>query len=416
MTTTATDTPVVNPARSRAWPLALASLALLVLLGTLSAGIILSRQQSRSHILSTFALRGSSSATFVSEFLMQQATHEQQAAQQFLAGGRVSRERFRLVVAAFGSGAAMLLDSSGRLLDVVPSDPALIGPSDRRPLRPPHGRRAGQARDLERRALGGARHAGDRDRRALLDPAGPARVQCRLQRLELGARALRGAHGPLSPARGAARRRQRACGRRQPGTTREHARRRRIPRSRVRPPTPRTAPVAGARTPTTFADTPVAGTSWRLLIAVPNSRLYASIAGWTQFVPWLVLALVSILGALLVALFAPLAQPTARGSPPLSATLAQIARTDALDRTAQPTRARRAPRARGRARTAPQRAAVGADDRPRSLQADQRPLRARGGRSRPVRARRLHARRVARRGHLWALGWRRVPRRAAGHR
>jgi diguanylate cyclase (GGDEF)-like protein len=88
-------------------------------------------------------------------------------------------------------------------------------------------------------------------------------------------------------------------------------------------------PVAGATTPTTFADTPVAGTPWRLLIAVPNSRLYASISGWTQFVPWLVLALVSILGALLVALFARSLSDRARLTA-LSATLEQVARTDTL--------------------------------------------------------------------------------------
>jgi diguanylate cyclase (GGDEF)-like protein len=328
MTTTATDTPVVNPVRSRAWPLALASLALLVLLGTMSAGIVLSRQQSRSQILSTFALRGSSSATFVSEFLMQQATREQQAARRFLRGGQVSRERFQLVVAAFGSSAAVLLDSSGRLLDVVPADPALTGhqianryahlaeaeqgklaisnvvPSAARgtpvtaiavPFSTSQGRRVfSAAYNASGSALGRfVEHTIPYRQHEVLLVDGNGRLvaaspQTRATTLEQADPAL---------ARAAA-----------------HASH---------------GPVAGTVTPTTFADTPVVGTPWRLLIAVPNSRLYASISGWTQFVPWVVLALVSILGTLLVALFARSLSDRARLTA-LSATLSQVARTDTL--------------------------------------------------------------------------------------
>ena len=61
--------------------------------------------------------------------------------------------------------------------------------------------------------------------------------------------------------------------------------------------------VAGAATPTTFTAARVPGTAWRLVIAVPNTRLYASIGGWTAVLPWLVFALMSVLGVVLVALF-----------------------------------------------------------------------------------------------------------------
>ena len=325
---TATDTPVVSAARGRAWSVALASLALLVLLGTMSAGIVLSRQQSRSHILSTFALRGSASATFVSDFLMEQATHEQQAAQQFLAGRQVSPQRFQLVVAAFGSSAAVLLDSSGRLLDVVPADPRLVGqsiatrythlaeaeqgrpaisnvvPSAARatpvtaiavPFSTSQGRRVfSTAYDASNSALGHfVQHAVPyREHEVLLVDgnghvvaASPTTNAITLAQADpaLARAAARASHGS----------------------------------------------VVGAATPTTFADTPIAGTPWRLLIAVPNSRLYVSISGWTQFVPWLVLALVSILGALLVALFARSLNDRARLIA-LSSTLEQVARTDTL--------------------------------------------------------------------------------------
>jgi diguanylate cyclase (GGDEF)-like protein len=312
----------------RAWPLALASIALLVLLGTLSAGIVVSREQSRAQILSTFALRGSSSAMFVSEFLMQQATREQQTAQQFLSGGHLSPARFQLVVAAFGSSAAVLLDDSGRLLDVVPSDPALVGrpiaaryahltaaeqgklaisnivPSAARgtpvtaiavPFSTPQGRRVFSA----------AYNASNSALARFVEHTIPYR-QHEVLLVDANGRVV-----AASPATSAT-----TLAQADPALARAAARASR-------------GAVPGAKTPTTFADTPVAGTPWRLLIAVPNSRLYASISGATQLVPWLVLALLSILGALLVALFARSLADRARLSA-LSTTLEQMARTDAL--------------------------------------------------------------------------------------
>jgi diguanylate cyclase (GGDEF)-like protein len=328
MMTTATDTPGVNPGCSRAWSVALASLALLVLLGTLSAGIVLSRQQSRSHILSTFALRGSSSATFVSEFLMEQATHEQRAAQRFLAGGKVSPERFRLVVAAFGSNAAVLLDPTGRLLDVVPSDPALVGQ--------PIASRYAHLSEAEHGELAISNVVASAARGT---PVTAIAVPFSTPR---GRRVFSAAYAAASSALGRfvehtipyhqhevllvdANGHVVAASPTTSATTLAQA----------DPTLARAAAhashgsVPGAATPTTFADTPVAGTPWRLLIAVPNSRLYASISGWTQSVPWLVLALVSILGALLVALFARSLSDRARLTA-LSSTLEQVARTDAL--------------------------------------------------------------------------------------
>jgi len=81
-------------------------------------------------------------------------------------------------------------------------------------------------------------------------------------------------------------------------------------------------PVPGAAVPTTFTAARVPGTSWRLVIAVPDSRLYASIGGWTARIPWLVFALVSVLGIALVALFVRLDA--------LSRRMAASARTDPL--------------------------------------------------------------------------------------
>lgn len=76
---------------------------------------------------------------------------------------------------------------------------------------------------------------------------------------------------------------------------------------------------------------PVPGTSWRLLIAVPNSRLYASIMGWTRVIPWIVFALVALMGSALVALFGRSQRDRARLAA-LSAEAARTARTDTLTR------------------------------------------------------------------------------------
>lgn len=306
----------------------LASLALLALLATLTAAILFSQHQSRSNILSTFELRGTSSAKFVSEFLSQQAAREQQTAAQFLSGRRPSAEQFQLVVAAFGSKAAVLLDSTGRLLDVTPADPALIGhpiasdyshltaaeqgktavsnvvPSAARktpvtaiavPFSTPAGRRVfSTAYAASDSPLGRfVAHTISYRQHDVLLVDGAGRIVT------------------ASPYTGAA-----TLAQADPQLARAAAR-------------ASLGSVTGAKTPTTFTNAPVAGTSWRLLIAVPNSRLFASTAGWTRLIPWIVLAIVSILGASLVTLLDRSLADRARLTL-LSTTLEEVARTDPL--------------------------------------------------------------------------------------
>jgi diguanylate cyclase (GGDEF)-like protein len=327
MGSTAASSAALTHAR-RPWTLVLASLALLLLLGTLATAIVLSQRQSRAQVISAFKLRGSSSATFVSTFIAQQAAREQQTAQQLLAGAHVSAERFGIVVAAFGSRAAVLLDSRGRLLDVVPADPALLGKpiADRYAhlTAAEHGQIAvsnvvaSAARGAPvaaiavpfqssagRRVFSAAYRASGSTLGAFVDhtisspqhdvflidvsghvlAASPTTAASTLAQADPAlARAV--VHGPY-------------------GTVR------------------------GARVPTTYTVTPVPGTPWRLLIAVPDSRLYASIAGWVQLLPWVVFALVSILGALLLALYARSLSDRSRLAS-LSAQMQRTARTDAL--------------------------------------------------------------------------------------
>jgi diguanylate cyclase (GGDEF)-like protein len=209
----------------RQWATGLAAAALALLLATMAAAIVLSQQQSEARILSNFRLRGTSSATFVSTYLDEQAAREQQAARPFLQALVDHTIPYR-------QHQVFLVDGAGRLLAASPRTAAgTLAAAD-----PPLARAA--------------------------------------KRSTLGA-------------------------------------------------------VPGAARPTTFTAAPVPGTAWRLLIAIPDSRLYTSIAGASSTVPWVVFALVAVLGALLVALFGRSLADRARLAQ-LSRTLETTARTDSL--------------------------------------------------------------------------------------
>jgi diguanylate cyclase (GGDEF)-like protein len=295
-----------QPARAhthRSRGLALAALALALLLGTLAGGIVLIQAQSRSQVLAALGLRGTSSATFVSAFLAQQADREQDTAGELLAEPKVSGERFRTVVAAFGSDAAVLLDSAGRVLAVAPSDPRLLG----KPIATRYAHLAAAERgrvavsNVVPSAVGGVPVA------AVAVPFASAR----------GRRVLSVAYGVsgstleafvdhtisyrqhqvylVDPAGHlvAASPRTHASSLEQAAPSLARA----VTRSSL-------GSVPGAGTPSSFTVAAVPGTSWRVIIAVPDSRLYASVGGWAARIPWVVFALVSVLGALLLALFA----------------------------------------------------------------------------------------------------------------
>jgi diguanylate cyclase (GGDEF)-like protein len=59
--------------------------------------------------------------------------------------------------------------------------------------------------------------------------------------------------------------------------------------------------LAIAGVPSTFTSAAVGSTPTRLLIAIPDSRLYVATGGWAQRVPWIVFALVATFGISLVA-------------------------------------------------------------------------------------------------------------------
>ena len=74
-----------------------------------------------------FALRVTIAAQFVATYVDELVTRQRAQATQFLADPEVSEETFARAVAAFGYPAAVLLDGRGRLLQIVPASPALLG-------------------------------------------------------------------------------------------------------------------------------------------------------------------------------------------------------------------------------------------------------------------------------------------------
>jgi len=312
----------------RSWATLLASLALLVLLGALATGIVLTQRQAKSRLESSFALRGQSSAQFVATYLSEQASREHEAAARFLASPRVSSARFSVVAGSLGSAGAVLLDGSGRVLDAVPSHALRKGTplaADYSHLAEAERGRLGISGVVTSPVTGAAVTAiavpyRTREGRRVLSGDYPAAglaldalvdhtisypqhevflVDGSVQVIAASPRVFSSTLGAADPWLATA--------------TRHSS----------------TGPVPGAGVPSTFTTARVPGSSWRIVIAVPNSRLLASIAGWTRYVPWLIFALVTMLGVLIVLLFARLMADRARLTA-LSARMERTAQTDSL--------------------------------------------------------------------------------------
>ncbi len=314
----------------RHWPAALAAGGLLLLLGTLAAAIVLSQGSASSQVRSSFTLRGKASAGFAATAVAEQASHELHAAERFLAAPRVDGRDLELVTTTLGSRTSVLLDGSGKVLAAYPSngsqrDVAIVS-ADADLSAAEHGRTTiagliyspgsglattavtvSYATSSGRRILSADYSATNLSLDALVDHTisypqhavylvdSSGRIVAASPRTS--AVTLAQADAQLARAIGAAR-----------GAT---------------------GSVGGARTPSTFTSSGVAGTPWRLVIEVPDTKLDASIAGWRQSVPWLVFALVTVLGALLVLMFGrSLADRERLRS--LSARMRRTAQTDSL--------------------------------------------------------------------------------------
>ncbi len=325
---TATPDGIGPKPNRRSSPAVIAAVALLLLLGVLAAAILLSQSSARSQLRASFALRGKASAGFATTYLSEQAVRERRAGERFLSAPRVRERAAQVIASTLGGDSAVLLDERGHVLGAyAPSaslrETAVLAAFSNLPrvasagmaisdlfyssvVAPPstavtvsfatgHGRRmlsvdyatTNLALDgLVDQVISYPQHDVYLvDRAAQIVTSSPRTLAPTLAGANPAlARAL--AHAPSGS-------------------------------------------VESAHAQSTFTSSAVAGTPWRLVIEVPNWRLYKSIAGWTQYVPWLVLVLVAALGSLLVLLFGRSLADRARLTA-LSAQMRRTAQTDSL--------------------------------------------------------------------------------------
>ena len=308
--------------------LTLAAVALALLLGTLATTIVRSQNESRSHLVSNFRLRAESTATLVATYMSQQALHQRESAERFLSGRTVAPESFEMVARAFGSNAAALLDSHGRMLDTVPRDSALRG--SQLAERYPH---------LSRAERGQVTISNLVSATGLAERVTAISVPFQSSQ---GRRVFSVAYGVGNAGLGVFVDHAITYPQHDvlllDGSGRLLAASPRTSASNVSQADPRLArasahasygAVTGARTASTFASAAVPGTNWRVLLAVPDSKLYGSIGGLASVIPWAVFSIVALFAGLLMILFSRLLADRARLGT-LSMELSRMARTDTL--------------------------------------------------------------------------------------
>ena len=95
--------------------------------GLIAAEIELTQRESRRQLERRFAIRADSAAQFIEVYAQEVLERERAQALAQLNGPTVTRAQFDSVVAGGGYQAAVLLDSRGDLLQVAPAKPALVG-------------------------------------------------------------------------------------------------------------------------------------------------------------------------------------------------------------------------------------------------------------------------------------------------
>jgi two-component system sensor histidine kinase/response regulator len=278
------------------------ALALLVVLGVIAFGIAVTHTQTKNQILANFKVRGKTSAGFVSTYLSQQEARQSQAAEHFLAGRTGLTPEFSRVATVFGSNTAGLFDSAGRVLAILPHDPALVGVDV-----------AARYVHLSAAEAGHAAVSGVVPSAAHHEPVIAIAVPYRTPE---GRRVF----SPAYPVAGSVL----ATFVAHSVATKGHLVVLIDAKGNIIAASPRTAKATLiGRSPglekavgrsshgsvtvdghsATFIVTPVPGAPWRVVIAVPNAKLFASTSGWARWLPWIVFAMIALLALVVLSLF-----------------------------------------------------------------------------------------------------------------
>jgi len=283
--------------------LGLAAVALAAVLGVMATGIVVSYGQTRDQILTRFEARATTSAGFLSTYVSQQASRQRVAAQLLLAGRSGFPAALDTLATSFGAVSAGLVGPSGRLLDVFPYNRKYVG--TRAAAQLPYIRQAratgigvsgvyrslAQDRPIVAVAVRFATPAGLRISAVGYPVSGSvlaAFVSHTIAPKQLHRVVLVDASGSIISAspRASARTLKTASPPLAQGLARSWA-----------------GAVEVDHQPGRFVASHVAGTPWRLVIAEPDSTLFASIGGTAQWLPWAVFGVISLLALAVLALF-----------------------------------------------------------------------------------------------------------------
>jgi hypothetical protein len=281
---------------------ALLALALAAGLGVMAAGIAITQQQTRDQILTSFKARGTTSAGFVSTYLSQQEAHQIESAHEFLSGRTALAPEFRRVATVFGSNTAGLFDHSGRVLAILPNSPALLGVKVAARYSHLTAAEAGHA------AVSGVVPSAVRHEpviaiavpfstpygRRVFSPAYPVAgsVLATFVAHSVATKPhlvmLIDAKGNLLAS--------------SPHTTATTISGRSPSLARAAARSSHGGVNVGGQAET-YTVNPVPGTPWRVVIAVPNTTLFAPISGWALWLPWIVFGVIAVLALMVLLLF-----------------------------------------------------------------------------------------------------------------
>jgi diguanylate cyclase (GGDEF)-like protein len=119
--------PLARGESAHRWVVAGVSLVLIVLLSGFAGLMRHGDTEAHRALSDRFETRAGMTGSFTRSFVNDLAARQQSQAERLLADAEVSQQTFEGVVGAFGFEAAVLLDGDGRLLQVWPARPELIG-------------------------------------------------------------------------------------------------------------------------------------------------------------------------------------------------------------------------------------------------------------------------------------------------
>ncbi len=308
--------------------LILAAIALTLLLGTLATTIVRARNESRSHLAGNFGLRGEAPPRSWPPTSVSRRYARKTWPNGSSLDATVATHEFEVVSRALGGRAAALLDSRGRTLNTVLANPVPRG-----------GPLAASYSHLALAERGQVSISNAVSSKALPEPVSAIAVPFQTPR---GRRVFSVAYGVGSAALGVFLDHAITYPQHEilllDGTGRVLAaspHSKAATASQADPALARAAAhssngeVESADVASTFTSAAVPGTRWRVLMAVPNSRLYSTIGGLSSVIPWAVFAVVALFAGLLMVLFTHLLGDRARLGA-LSEELSRMARTDTL--------------------------------------------------------------------------------------